>query len=130
MAVTAPSLSRGTHRAITLSIARDPGLVRTVRLVSAAVCRQLMVKEKVVEQARLALGEAAAVMVAELTGEVGPVTVLLEPADRLVATLSSPGRVDPDRSDPWILLRGLVGQLSITESDGRTVVTMSWPLGR
>ncbi len=54
---------RRVSTGITISIARDPALVRTVRLVAAAVARRPSQDEEFVEEVRLAVGEACAVMV-------------------------------------------------------------------
>jgi hypothetical protein len=49
---------------VSIAISRDPSLVRTVRLVAAAVARRASSNEELVEEVRLAVGEACAVMVA------------------------------------------------------------------
>ena len=67
---TRATLSAGAARtapAVTVSIARDPALVRTVRLVAAAVARRAASDEEFVEEVRLAVGEACALMVGQPT---------------------------------------------------------------
>jgi serine/threonine-protein kinase RsbW len=50
---------------VTVAIARDPALVRTVRLVAAAVARRTGRDEEFVEEVRLAVGEACALLIGE-----------------------------------------------------------------
>jgi hypothetical protein len=48
-----------------VAISRDPALVRTVRLVAAAVARRTGRDEEFVEEVRLAVGEACALLIGE-----------------------------------------------------------------
>ena len=52
-----------TANGITVSIARDAALVRTVRLVAASFARRATTGEDFVEEVRLAVGEACALLV-------------------------------------------------------------------
>ena len=126
-----------TQAGISIAIARDPSLVRTVRLVAAAVARRAAPSEDLVEEVRLAVGEACAVMVSGLHGSPeGPaddrVRLRMEIAERLYVSLACAGEGAPVREgnaiDPWALLRGLADDLVVTSADGSTSVTMSWPL--
>ncbi len=124
---------------VTVTIARDPALVRTVRLVAAAVARRTTGDEEFVEEVRLAVGEACALLVAGATADAqtaGPVEVNMRLEDRLRVTVRAGGSVaseDPPTSDidgiePWALLRGMIADFSIRpEADG-TSLSMSWPL--
>lgn len=126
---------------VTIAIARDPALVRTVRLVAAAVARRAAVHEAVIEEIRLAVGEACAVMIgideADLEGEAS------DPSEQVVVRLTLDGSVDAEiegrvadlSSDlagldlnPWALLQGLSDQLTVHADGGRTTVSMSWPV--
>lgn len=121
---------------VTIAIARDPALVRTVRLVAAAVARRADCKDSLVEEIRLAVGEACAVMIGfdEIRGgseEQVRVVLASGPDFRVTVT----GRVDEDDSgfgdiglDPWALLGGLSDDLSVEERDGVTSLRMSWPV--
>ena len=60
-----PSGAARTATGITVAIARDPALVRTVRLVAAAVARRTSRDEEFVEEVRLAVGEACALLVGQ-----------------------------------------------------------------
>ena len=134
----------GMADTVTIAIARDPSLVRTVRLVAAAVARRAAVHEAMIEEIRLAVGEACAVMigidetdVADVSGDPASAT------DQVVVRLTLDagvdaaieGRVADLSSDlagldlnPWALLQGLSDELTISDDVGRTTVSMSWPL--
>ena len=125
---------------ITVSIARDPALVRTVRLVAAAVARRTTGDEDFVEEGRLAVGEACALLVGPAAGRataIGPVEVSMRLEDRLRVVVRANGLVavqdaptsDIDGVEPWALLRGLIDDFEITQDGGTTVLSMSWPLG-
>ncbi|HET8718834.1 MAG TPA: ATP-binding protein [Nocardioidaceae bacterium] len=55
----------GSAAGVTVAITRDPALVRTVRLVAAAVARRTGRDEEFVEEVRLAVGEACALLIGE-----------------------------------------------------------------
>lgn len=123
-----------TSTGITVSIARDPALVRTVRLIAAAVARRTSHDEEFVEEVRLAVGEACALMVGENGAGTGPVTVRLAIDERLNVDVVAAGPMavsdspdsDLDGVEPWALLRGLIDDLEIDQSDGVTKLSMSW----
>ena len=125
-----------TQAGISIAIARDPALVRTVRLVAAAVARRASPSEDLVEEVRLAVGEACAVMVSGLAGVPAvpddKVRLQLDIADRLYVAVSCTGaRVDAAEGnpiDPWALLRGLTDDLVVHDNGGATAVLMSWPI--
>ncbi len=129
----------GTADCVTIAIARDPSLVRTVRLVAAAVARRAAVHEAMIEEIRLAVGEACAVMIGidEADADAS------DPADQVVVRLTLnegvdaaiEGRVADLSSElagldlnPWALLQGLSDELTVHDDGGRTTVSMSWPL--
>ena len=130
----------GTTTGITVSICRDPALVRTVRLVVAAVARRTPRDEEFVEEVRLAVGEACALLVgpdASQAVSASPVEVSMRLEDRLRVVVRAAGAVaaeddptsDIDGIEPWALLRGLIEDFSISRDDGVTELSMSWPLG-
>jgi anti-sigma regulatory factor (Ser/Thr protein kinase) len=134
-----PSGAARTATGVTVSIARDPALVRTVRLVAAAVARRSSQDEEFVEEVRLAVGEACALLVgheSEPIDDDGPVKVSMRLEDRLRVSVSAFGAVavqDPPTSDidgvePWALLRGLIDDFEITQRGPSTTLSMSWPL--
>ena len=134
-----PSGAARTTTGITVAIARDPALVRTVRLVAAAVARRSSQDEEFVEEVRLAVGEACALLVGQdvLPGPVAsPVEVRMRLDDRLRVSVVATGSVagqdaptsDIDGVEPWALLRGLIDDFEISQDAGSTVLSMSWPL--
>jgi anti-sigma regulatory factor (Ser/Thr protein kinase) len=134
-----PAGSARTTTGITVTIARDPALVRTVRLVAAAVARRTSQDEEFVEEVRLAVGEACALLVgheASSDATAGPVEVRMRLEDRLRVSVLASGTIavqDPPTSDidgvePWALLRGLIDDFEITQDAGTTVLSMSWSL--
>ena len=122
-----------------MSIARDPALVRTVRLVAAAVARRTGQDEEFVEEVRLAIGEACALMLAperSPSPDYGPVTVTMALGDRLAVDVVADGEIsvvdelhsDIDGVEPWALLRGLIEDFAIEQRGSTTKLSMSWPL--
>ncbi len=126
---------------VTIAIARDPSLVRTVRLVAAAVARRAAVHEAMIEEIRLAVGEACAVMIGMDETDVEAGTA--DASERVVVRLSLNGSVDAaiegrvaDLSidlagldlNPWALLQGLSDELTVRDEAGLTTVSMSWPI--
>ena len=130
------SVATQTNGDVTIAITRDPALVRTVRLVAAAVARRAACKDSLIEEIRLAVGEACAVMIGAdeiaITGD-EQIEVQLQTEDQFRVTVT--GRVDGVDSgfadigvDPWALLQGLSDDVVVTENAGVTQLTMSWPL--
>jgi hypothetical protein len=126
-----------TQAGVSIAIARDPSLVRTVRLVAAAVARRASSNEDLVEEVRLAVGEAVAVMVTGSPGDGAAVfddkvRLQMDIGDRLFASLSCAGHggtaYEAASLDPWALLRGLTDDLVVTPHEGYTTVSMSWPI--
>lgn len=127
-----------TATGVTVSIARDPALVRTVRLVAAAVARRTTGDEEFVEEIRLAVGEACALLVGPVAAqtEAGPVEVSMRLDDRLRVVVRAAGSVavhdaptgDIDGIEPWALLRGLIEDFEIHREATGTALSMSWPL--
>ena len=131
--------STGTATGISVTIVRDPALVRTVRLVAAAVARRATGDEDFVEEVRLAVGEACALLVgsdADRSGTAGPVEVRMVIDSRLRVVVSASGVIavrdaptsDIDGVEPWALLRGLLEDFEISKDAGGTTLRLSWPL--
>lgn len=147
-----PSPTESGAAAVTVTIARDPALVRTVRLVAASVARRTERGEEFVEEVRLAAGEACALFLGDPSTDVGaaggpesgddaaeqggPVAVTITIDDRLRVAVSTAALVDvedhPDSDldgiEPWALLRGLIEDFHVARDSSSTTVTMSWPL--
>ena len=134
-----PAGAARTATGVTVSIARDPALVRTVRLVAAAVARRSSQDEEFVEEVRLAVGEACALLVGHETAPVdqdGPVEVSMRLEDRLRVVVRANGLVavqdaptsDIDGVEPWALLRGLIDDFRIDPQPDGIALSMSWAL--
>ncbi len=120
---------------VVLQIAPDPALVRTVRLVAAAFARRHGMNEDVVEEVRLAVGEACAVMVGTEADQSGPLQghleVRLARDEALHVEVSgSTGVQQPGLAelglDPWSVLRGLFEDGSVEEHGSDATVRLSW----
>jgi hypothetical protein len=135
-----------TATGIRVSIVRDPALVRTVRLVAAAVARRTSGDEDFVEEIRLAVGEACALLVGVdeppaagtpgAPARAGVVDVAMSWDDRLRVVVRSddvvvpedPAGSDVDGMEPWALLRGLIEDFGVALGPSGTALTMTWPL--
>jgi hypothetical protein len=121
------------HGEVRIAIARDPALVRTVRLVAAAVARRADCAESLIEEIRLAAGEACAVMIG-VDGQGSEDRIQVTIGTERAVTVSVTGRVGGDDAafaeiglDPWALLRGLSEDLTVSEDGALTTVTLYWP---
>jgi len=136
-----PSGTDRTAASVTVTIARDPALVRTVRLVAASVARRAGRDEEFVEEVRLAAGEACALFLGEsatpgVTSEEPLVSVTITTGDGVSVDVSTPALVDvedhPDSDlegmEAWALLRGLIEDFKVLQDDMQTTVSMRWPL--
>lgn len=126
-----------TDAEVVISIARDASLVRTARLVAAAVARRSDLSGVLIEEVRLGVGEACAILI----GTVDPSQP--RSPDMVDITLRSTaaafdveirGGYQPPESDlddlgidPWSLLRGVTDGVSVDVQDESAVVLMSWP---
>jgi hypothetical protein len=128
--------------AVTVTIARDPALVRTVRLVAASVARRAGRDEEFVEEVRLAAGEACALFLGEgrstgtTEGDPVEVTITIDDESALSVDVSTAGLVDvedhPDSDlegiEAWALLRGLIDDFKVSQGPTQTTVSMRWAL--
>jgi anti-sigma regulatory factor (Ser/Thr protein kinase) len=146
-------LTADTDATVTLRLPPNAAHVRTARLIAAAVARRSGVGEELLDEVRLAVGEACARAVRqhERRGITAAVTVEFCEGDRFrVAVLDRaeavpdgngrstgllPGQVpwaDPSGDALGLALLGAVVQDLAVDPDvetGGTRVTMSWPLG-
>lgn len=137
---------------VTLRLPPNAAHVRTARLIAAAMARRSGVGEDVLDEVRLAVGEACAraVRVQERQGVVTPVTLEFGEAGRFsVSVLDSAKTGSGDEiaavagglnaTAPWAdtsgdslglaLLGAVVQDLEVDqEGDRGTRVTMSWPI--
>lgn len=131
---TAPQAPATGREEVCLEIARDPALVRTVRLVAAAFARRTGLDEDVVEELRLAVGEACAVMIGteEATALAdGMLEVRLRREGGLHVEIT--GSTGPQQQvlsdlglDPWAILRGVFEDGSVEERGDRATVRLTW----
>ena len=140
--MTPPAVA-GDPREVSLTITRDPSLVRTVRLVAASLARRAGLDAAAVEEVRLAVGETCAVMIGAAEDDVvadseaDQVTVTLQVGDGLVAEISGPSARPADDDTPeeladlatdrWILVRGLGDDVEVVEQGASTRVRLAWP---
>ena len=120
---------------VTVTFARDTALVRTVRLIAAAVARRAARDEDFVEEVRLAVGEACGLLAAvspddPAAGDPVTVRIILEPTFTIrVTAADTPLPADDDLGplDTWTLLRGLVDGFDVRREGGCLELRMSWP---
>ncbi|MER6911148.1 ATP-binding protein [Streptomyces sp. NPDC000594] len=133
---------------VELRFSAQPEHVRTARLVAAAVARRAGVDEAVLDEVRLAVGEACsrAVGLHRSQGITAPVHVVLTDEDKIfsievgdeVPALSTEGAEgvpgaaadeDPEGEDEMGLavIRGLVDDLEVAAGERGGVIRMSWP---
>ena len=125
---------------VEVSFSALPAHVRTARLIALAVARRAGVDEGLLDEVRLAVGEACALLVGHdvLRPSPSPVEVRMRVEDRLRVSVVAAGSVaaqdaptsDIDGVEPWALLRGLIDDFEITQDGGTTVLSMSWPLSQ
>jgi anti-sigma regulatory factor (Ser/Thr protein kinase) len=137
---------------VTLRLPPNAAHVRTARLIAAAMARRSGVGEDVLDEVRLAVGEACAraVRMQERQGVAAPVTLEFGETGRFsvsvldgaktgsgdeLSAVTSGGTAapwaDPSGDSLGLALLGAVVQdLDVDQDgDGRTRVTMSWPIG-
>ncbi|MET9547034.1 MULTISPECIES: ATP-binding protein [unclassified Streptomyces] len=126
-----------------------PEHVRTARLVAAAVARRAGVDEAVLDEVRLAVGEACtrAVGLHQSNGVSAPVRVALTedekqfsievgdeapraaPGDRAPGAQGEGGEPEPEGEDEMGLavISGLVDDVEVTAGESGGVIRMTWP---
>jgi hypothetical protein len=137
-----------TDAEVVISIARDAALVRTARLVAAAVARRSDLPGALIEEVRLGVGEACAILIGTTPADAGRgdthrghdsddshdmVEVSLRNGPDGFAVEVRGGYEPPEGDleelgiDPWALLRGVTDAVTVDVQDGRATVLMSWP---
>ena len=134
---------------VELRFSAQPEHVRTARLVAAAVARRAGVDEAVLDEVRLAVGEACsrAVGLHQSSGIAAPVRVLLNEEEKQFSievgdeaphtTVSAPGVAgtadDPDTDAEGedemglAVISGLVDDVEVTADADGGLIRMSWP---
>jgi serine/threonine-protein kinase RsbW len=109
--------------AASVDVPASPAFVQVLRNVVAGVAARLDMPIDQIEDIRLAVTEAASI----LLGEGDPTTLRMtigRDDDSLDVTLTSDGRVDPWPSErvmaswPWLVVKGLTDQLRADQGDG------------
>ncbi|MFC9812195.1 ATP-binding protein [Streptomyces virginiae] len=136
---------------VELRFSAQPEHVRTARLVAAAVARRAGVEEAVLDEVRLAVGEACsrAVGLHRTNGLTAPVRVVLTEEDKTFSievgdevpgpdgspaeTVSGMAAVqdsDGDTEDEMGLavISGLVDDVEVTSGESGGTIRMSWPV--
>ena len=100
-----------------------PGSVQILRNVVAGVAARLDMPIDQIEEVRLAVTEAASLLLDEAEATVLRMTIGGDP-DALDVTLSSDGNADPWPSDralaswPWLVVKGLTDEIRAERLDG------------
>jgi serine/threonine-protein kinase RsbW len=131
--------------AVDLELPADPAMVAVARLIATSLARQAAAPEELVDEIRLAVGEACAraVAVQQPVDPARPIRVRIEHDAGFVVDVvddAGPAAVPPaadhdhlfgvDLADglSLALLRGLVDDLAVTPTPTGTRVRLTWPL--
>lgn len=137
---------------VELRFSAQPEHVRTARLVAAAVARRAGVEEAVLDEVRLAVGEACsrAVGLHRSNGLTAPVRVVLTEEEKQFSIEVGdevPGRGGPVEAVPGIeavldpdiegedemglaVISGLVDDVEVTSGEAGGTIRMTWPVAR
>ncbi|MGI5450532.1 ATP-binding protein [Streptomyces sp. CA-243310] len=138
---------------VELRFSAQPEHVRTARLVAAAVARRAGVEEAVLDEVRLAVGEACsrAVGLHRNNGLTGPVRVVLTEEEKVFsievgddvpgpaggsaeAVSGIAAALDPDNEGEdemgLAVISGLVDDVEVTSGEGGGTIRMSWPVAK
>ncbi len=99
---------------VQLSFSPDPAYVRTVRLVAAAVARRAGVSDEVLDEVRLAIGEACtrAVAVHRRHGFSDLITVAMSDGGKFVVQVTDRGPSDAARQEPGETTGAIMAQVA------------------
>ncbi|WP_030755931.1 MULTISPECIES: ATP-binding protein [unclassified Streptomyces] len=136
---------------VELRFSAQPEHVRTARLVAAAVARRVGVEEAVLDEVRLAVGEACsrAVGLHRSNGLTAPVRVVLTEEDKvfsievgdevpapsgggadavpgITAVLESEGETEDEMG--LAVISGLVDDVEVSSGESGGTIRMSWPV--
>ncbi|MER6517202.1 ATP-binding protein [Streptomyces sp. NPDC060334] len=138
---------------VELRFSAQPEHVRTARLVAAAVARRAGVEEAVLDEVRLAVGEACsrAVGLHRNNGLTGPVRVVLTEEEKVFsievgdevpgpaggsaeAVSGIAAALDPDNEGEdemgLAVISGLVDDVEVTSGEAGGTIRMSWPVAK
>jgi serine/threonine-protein kinase RsbW len=109
--------------AVFAEVPATPRSVQVLRNVAAAVAARLDMPIDQIEEVRLAVTEAASLLLDETAATTLRMTIGRD-TDALDVTLSSDGQVDPWPSDgtlaswPWLVVKGLTDEIRAERRDG------------
>jgi len=108
---------------VSAEVPATPGSVQVLRNVAAGVAARLDMPIDQIEEIRLAVTEAASLLLDEAEATMLQMTIGRDEAI-LAVTLSSDGKVDPWPSDralaswPWLVVKGLTDEIRADRRDG------------
>lgn len=109
--------------AVSVEVPATPGSVQVLRNVVAGVAARLDMPIDQIEEVRLAVTEAASLLLDEAEATVLRMTIGRD-AEALDVTLSSDGEADPWPSEralaswPWLVVKGLTDEIRAERPDG------------
>lgn len=109
--------------AVSAEVPATPGFVQVLRNVAAGVAARLDMPIDQIEEVRLAVTEAASLLLDEVDATILRMTIDRD-ADALEVTLSSDGQADQWPSDralaswPWLVVKGLTDEIQAERRDG------------
>jgi anti-sigma regulatory factor (Ser/Thr protein kinase) len=129
---------------VELRFSAQPEHVRTARLVAAAVARRAGVDESILDEVRLAVGEACtrAVGLHRTSGVESPVRVLLVEEEKKFSievgdevpnaggsggSSGGPGEEAEEGEMGLAVISGLVDDVEVTTGESGGIIRMSWP---
>jgi anti-sigma regulatory factor (Ser/Thr protein kinase) len=98
-----------------LAFSPDPAYVRTIRLVAAAVARRAGVADELLDEVRLAIGEACtrAVAMHRRHGLADLIDVAMSDGGRFVVRVTDRGPADRAQADPGETTGAIIGQVMV-----------------
>jgi serine/threonine-protein kinase RsbW len=104
--------------------------VRTARMITKAVALRSGVDDPLLDEVRLAVGEACSRAVEAHQKHCPEEPILLSLTDgggRFSVSVSDRAPDDPEDGLSMAVIKGLADELEIVSSDGGTTISMSWP---
>lgn len=115
---------------VELAFSALPVHVRTARLITTAVARRSGVAEPLLDEVRLAVGEACSRAVEAHQKHCPEEPVRLELTDgggRFQVSVSDQAQAEPEEGLSMAVIKGLADELEIASSAEGMTISMSWP---
>jgi serine/threonine-protein kinase RsbW len=109
--------------AVSVDVPATPGFVQVLRNIAAGVAARLDIPIDQIEEVRLAVTEAASLLLDEVDATSLRMTIGRD-EETLVVRLSADGHADPWPSDralsswPWLVVKGLTDEIQAERHDG------------